>query len=532
MPRQDPVLLLLAHEVRVDEVGLPADLAVRAEVRHVGAGQRAHGVRERGVVPQEHGEVAAAGPGAVEPAVGVVGLHRDAVEQAVADLHARAADRPRPPCVGRGRQDEGEVVAVQTAGHLLLLAVRRELRLAQRVHSCLPGERCRRGHLRSLLRSISARGGAGGPYECQEVLRRGAGQHRVGRRDHVPPPPHRLHHGPRRRRHFGRRAVAQEAEGEVALAADPRVQGLPGLGEVVVPLGRRGHGLQHVGPERVEPAGPDELARQAAVVVPEETALGVRPVRQAHEVREVDLVEQRGRAHLESRAGLAHEVDPLLDGNPENDERGLEDRLHRPAEGFGVVREVVDEGALARLVGEPRDVGVADHDDPFVADPRAEVAEVPADLRLPPGHLRAGGEDHLVVGLGLHGEAGLVAPFPEAPGHPLHPRAAVRLQGRDDRVPVGQGGILAPREEQARAVGHEHGLVVQRARRAGSRSRRGRRRPEARGGGASRSRRRGAGRRARPRAGRRARRARRRGTWPSRCQPRRPAWNPSSSMAR
>ncbi len=128
------VKLLRRMEVRVIEVRIPADLAVRAEVDHVAAGQRAVGVKVDGMGLQQAAEVAAERDRPEEPAARMAALRRVALHLDIDNGHARRADRLDHLARVRRRQDQRPVVIIHRAddgplllrlGHLLA-AQRRE----------------------------------------------------------------------------------------------------------------------------------------------------------------------------------------------------------------------------------------------------------------------------------------------------------------------------------------------------------------------------------------------------------------------
>jgi len=116
------VKLLRRMEVRVIEVRIPADLAVRAEVDHVAAGERAVRVQVNGMSLQQAAEVAPERDRPEEPAARMVALRRVALHLDINNGHARRADRLDDLARARRRQDQRPVVIIHRAddGPLLL----------------------------------------------------------------------------------------------------------------------------------------------------------------------------------------------------------------------------------------------------------------------------------------------------------------------------------------------------------------------------------------------------------------------------
>ena len=90
---QELVQVDLIAELVSAQVGIPVRLAVRHEVNHVTAGQRAERVEIDRVLFEQAAVVLAHRARAKEAAGGVVGLDGEALQQAVGDRHARGAHR-------------------------------------------------------------------------------------------------------------------------------------------------------------------------------------------------------------------------------------------------------------------------------------------------------------------------------------------------------------------------------------------------------------------------------------------------------
>ena len=108
-----PVEVMIGLQMGKVEIGVPGRIAIREEVHHVAAGQRADRVHVRGVHLQERSEVFAAGARTVEAAARVVAFRSKFGEERILHRHAGTAnDLNVPPGPGRG-EDHAVIIHIQ-----------------------------------------------------------------------------------------------------------------------------------------------------------------------------------------------------------------------------------------------------------------------------------------------------------------------------------------------------------------------------------------------------------------------------------